>query len=216
MNSRLPLRVIKSPAYIYAQMLTTSGMNRKTAIKRLALLGAGGLLAYTGYRGYRLYRQPPLDELDQYQAVLNELAGVIIPTTDTPGAKEANVGPFIVRMVRDCSSKQSQNNFIEGIEDLVAYSKSEYGKPFEQCSATEQAAILSRFERKGRPYAGFFGKVEKRLAGDSFFTTLKRYTVLGYGSSRPGCTEGLAYDYIPGRFVAETTLTPGQKAWATN
>ena len=169
-------------------------MNRKTAIKRLALLGAGGLLIYTGYRGYRIYREPPLGRLDQYEAVINEIAGVIIPATYTPGAKEANVGGFIIRMVKDCTPRPSQNNFIDGIEDLVSYSHSRYDKPFEKCSPDEQVAILTRFERNGKPFDGIAGKIEKRVKGESFFMTLKKYTVLGYGSSKIGCTEGFAYD----------------------
>ena len=70
-------------------------------------------------------------------------------------------------------------------------------------------------EEKGKPFPGIVGKVEKRLAGESFFTVLKKYTVLGYCTSEAGVTKALAYDYIPGKYVGDMPLAPGQKAWAT-
>ncbi len=126
------------------------------------------------------------------------------------------MGRFIIRMVKDGTPRASQNNFIDSIEDLAAYSRSKFNRPFEQCSEAEQIRIMTHFEEKGEPFSGVLGKVEKRVAGDSFFATLKKYTVLGYGNSRLGATEGFSYDYIPGRYVAETTLEPGQKTWATS
>ncbi|MFZ1790646.1 MAG: gluconate 2-dehydrogenase subunit 3 family protein, partial [Saprospiraceae bacterium] len=45
------------------------------------------------------------------QNLLAELAEVIIPKTNTPGAKEAGVGPFIELMLKDCYSPIQQAHF---------------------------------------------------------------------------------------------------------
>jgi hypothetical protein len=189
-------------------------MNRKKAIKRLFLLGGGAVLAYAGIKGYQLYKHPDLEKLDDYKELVDELAEVIIPETDTPGAKKAGVGSLILVMVKDCSTRQAQNNFIAGLEDLAAYSQSEYNKPFVKCSPDQQASILSHFEKKGKGYGGMVGKIEKKIAGESFFATLKKYTVLGYCTSQLGATQGLRYDFVPGKYIG-TDLLPGDKAWAT-
>ena len=189
-------------------------MNRRAAISRFFLLGGAGAAAYTGVKTFQLYKSPDIGRLDAWKEVLDELAETIIPRTDTPGAKEAGVGAFVIRMVKDCTNRKSQNKFLTGLDDLMNFSASQYGRPFIECTTAEKADILHRFQKKGKPYPGIMGKVERKLVGDSFFTTLKKYTVLGYCTSRPGATEGLAYDYIPGKYEI-TPLKQGQKAWAT-
>lgn len=189
-------------------------MNRRRAITRLLLLGGAGAAGYTGIYTFRFFRSPDLRNLSAHQLILDELAEIIIPETDTPGAKEAAVGKFIIKMVRDCTPVKSQNKFMRGLDDLSEYTASRYRKSFTDCTVPEKTAVLQYFQKKGRSYNGFLGKVERKLVGDSFFTTLKKYTVLGYCTSRPGATGGLAYDYIPGKY-ARTPLKQGQKAWAT-
>jgi hypothetical protein len=92
--------------------------------------------------------------------------------------------------------------------------KSRYGKPFGECTAAQREALLESFEDAGRA-GGLLGKVRKRLTGDSFYTTLKKYTVLGYCTSKPGATEAMRYDYIPGKYVGSLPLQPGQRSWST-
>jgi hypothetical protein len=188
-------------------------MNRRKAITRLLAVGGGGVLSYAGIKAYNLYKVPHLGNLDSQQTLIADLAETIIPATDTPGAKEAGVGEFIIKMVRDCTTRRSQNKFLSGLGDLADYSHSEFKMPFSECSKAYRIRILRHFEKAGAPYKGIMGKIEHRLLGDSFFTTLKKYTVLGYCTSKQGATEALAYDYIPGKYSV-TPLKPGQKAWA--
>src|SRR5258708_1371375 len=190
-------------------------MKRRSAIRRFGLIVGGTALCFGGIKVYQLYKHTGWQLLVEQQGLLDDLAETIIPRTDSPGARDAAVGAFILKMVRDCSNTKSQNNFSRGFAALVDRTRENFAKPFGQCSLSERAAILSHFEKEGRPYPGIFGKLEHQLAGDSFFTTLKKYTILGYCSSRPGATEGLRYDYIPGRYIGSVPLKPGQRAWAT-
>lgn len=189
-------------------------MNRRKAIGRFLLLGGGVLFSYTGIKTYSLFRQPDLSSLKNLLPLIDELAETIIPATDTPGAKEAGVGAFIIKMISDCTDRPSQNKFMSGLSELASYSDRHFNKPFEKCSPQEKTAILDHFEKQGEPRPGLLGKAEHRFLGDSFFITLKKYTVLGYCTSELGATRALSYDYIPGKFAA-TVLLPGQKAWAT-
>lgn len=188
-------------------------MNRKKAIKTLALIGGGATIFYSGLKGYRIFKAPELEKLHVFQPLIDSLAEAIIPATDSPGAMAAEAGTFVSLMVKDCANRTTQNNFIEGLTDLSLYVHLHYGRSFQDCPADEQSAILKHFEGKG--YRGLIGKVQARLLGYSFFSTLKKYTVLGYCLSRPGATEGLRYDYIPGKYIGIVPLQPGQKAWAT-
>jgi hypothetical protein len=190
-------------------------MNRRKAIGRIALTGIGGGLLLGGYKWYDWTRTPDITYVEQHKELITALAATIIPTTDSPGAREAGVGDFIVTMIRDCTDRMSANKFIDGLKDLGHYCQSHFDKPYEQCSEPDQQAVLHYFEEKGTPYKGIVGKAQDAFLGRSFFSTLKKYTVEGYCSSEIGATKGLSYLYIPGSFHGCIPLQPGQKAWAT-
>jgi hypothetical protein len=206
-------------------------MNRRKAIGRIALTGIGGGLLLAGYKWYDWTRTPDITYVEQHKELITALAETIIPTTktpgapgtdtpgapetDTPGAKEAGVGDYIVVMIRDCTDRMSANKFIDGLKQLGHYCQNHFDKPYQQCSEADQQAVLHYFEEKDAPYKGIVGKAQEAFLGQSFFATLKKYTVEGYCSSELGATKGLSYLYIPGSFHGCIPLQPGQKAWAT-
>jgi hypothetical protein len=190
-------------------------MKRRSAIIKLGAIGVGAALVGSMYKGWQLFKTPDVSTLAASKNLIADLAETIIPKTDTPGAKDAQVEEFIIRMVKECTIKQSQNNFIDGLKNVESFCDSQFGKSFTTCSKEEQIKTLEHFEAEGKPYGGIVGKVEKRVMGESFFTLLKRYTVLGFCTSEPGATMAFKYDYIPINFIGETDLEPGQKAWAT-
>jgi hypothetical protein len=190
-------------------------MNRRKAIGRIALTGAGAGLLLAGYKWYDWTKTPDIRYLEQHRGLITALAETIIPATDTPGANEAGVGDFIVVMIRDCTDRMSANHFIDGLKELAQYCRNQFDKPYDQCSASDQQAVLHYFEKKGTPYKGIAGKAEEAYLGRSFFTTLKKYTVEGYCTSQAGATRGLSYQYVPGSFHGCIPLQPGQRSWAT-
>jgi len=190
-------------------------MNRRKAIGLLLLASGGAAATYSGLKWYQLNHSPDLAYLDGKLNLLSALAETIIPKTDTPGAKEAGVGPYLLDMVKDCTDRKTQNKFIDGLKELEHYSDSQFSKTYETCSPEEQVKIMKHFQEKGKPYNGIIGKAQNKFLGKSFFTTLKEYTVMGYCSSQLGATQGLAYLAVPGPYLGCTTLTKGQKSWAT-
>jgi len=190
-------------------------MKRRKAIGRIGLIAGGAVIGAGGWEAFQLYKRPNLRFLEEHEEVLDDLAETIIPATGSPGAREAAVGPLILKMVRDCTGRKSRNNFINGFEALMDRAQAHYGKPFGRCSQQERTALLAYFEKEGQPYRGLIGRVQRQVTGDSFFTTLKKYTVLGYCSSKPGANAGMRYDAIPGKYIGSVSLEPGQRSWAT-
>lgn len=191
-------------------------MNRRKAIFSLLAGGAAVATAAGVYKWVRITGKPDLGFLETSSSLLAELAETIIPATDTPGAKEAGAHLYIIKMIRDCSDRKVQNNFIHGLKDLQEDCISEYGREFQSCLPAEKEAILAAIEKKQQPYRGIAGKVQRRVLGESFISTLKMLTVEGYCSSKPGATIALAYDYVPGHYSGCVPFQTGQKAWATN
>ncbi len=189
-------------------------MNRRRALWGIALLGGSGLLAGGG-TWLAWHKTPDLPYLTRQKPLLAALAETILPATDTPGAIDAGVPDFLLKMLLENSTPVAQNRFIAGLKSVESYSAETYGRSYVQCSRQEQDAVMRRIEADGQPRGGLLGKVERKVLGDSFFSLLKNYTCIGYCTSMRGATEGLAYQLVPGRFVGCQPLTPGQKAWAT-
>ena len=190
-------------------------MKRRKAIGLLLLAGGGTAASLGGLKWYQLNHTPDLSYLDGKLNLLSALAETIIPKTDTPGAKEAGVGQYLMDMIKDCTDRKTQNKFLDGLKDLVQYTQDKYNKSYETCSVEEQVVVMKHFQEKGNPYKGIIGKAQNKFLGKSFFTTLKEYTVTGYCTSQLGATQGLAYLPVPGPYIGCTTLTKGQKSWAT-
>lgn len=192
-------------------------MNRRKAIFQISVAGAAIIGAAGGYKWLSMRKTPNLELLSANINLLSALAETIIPKTDTPGAAEAGVGKYIYIMIRDCTDKIEQNNFIDGLQELQAYTFGKYAKGYEDCDADQQESVLEHFESKGnRLSSGIIGKVKHKYLGRSFFSILKSYTVEGYFTSEAGATKALAYSLVPGSYQGCVNLTPGQKAWATN
>lgn len=190
-------------------------MRRRDLVKTFAVAGLTGLGVFSWKAWRDWHKKPDCQYLDGQHLLLAALAETIIPTTDTPGARYCDVDKFIIGMVRDCASPHDANAFIDGLKNLVQYSYDKYGKKYEDCTTPEQVNILRHFEEKGRPMGGIWGKVQKRYVGESFFSVLKDYTVLGFCTSEKGMTTSFAYIPVPGAYHGCVPLQGGQRGWAT-
>jgi Gluconate 2-dehydrogenase subunit 3 len=190
-------------------------MNRRKAILSFFLIGGGATAAYSGYKWWKIHRTPDLLFLQNNKELIGDLAEVVIPRTDTPGAKEAGVAQFIVATISDCSDRKTQNNFIDGLKQLAAYSIATYNKSFGGLSAAEQIKTVAHFRDKSKLLAGIVGKVQNKLLGKPFYLILRELTTTGYCTSKLGAMQGLAYQYIPGTYQGCLPFVKGQKAWAT-
>ncbi len=107
------------------------------------------------------------------------LTELIIPATDTPGAKEAQVNRYIDLMLSE-SPAETQRRFLQGLVWLDGYSQRTYAAPFVKCSASQQTSILQNLDAASD--AGL-------KPGVAFFREIKRRTVAGYYSSKTGHAE---------------------------
>lgn len=188
-------------------------MNRRTSLKYLfvaSLLGAASATVYklTGLGTDLTLTQSKKD-------IIAELAELIIPKTDTPGAKDAKVDLFIIDMILTGSDRKTQYNFINGLDELDNYALNYYQHKFLSCDTAAKLNIMKYFEKSAGYSSVLFTKISNRLFGKSFFTILKELTVEGYCTSQAGAVQGLDYDYIPGAYIACLPLKPNQKSWAT-
>lgn len=190
-------------------------MNRRSYFKRILVLGGLGVSSLSIFKWIALTREVDPAYLWNKQDVIAELAELIIPETDTPGAKSANVDDYIIKVLLNCSDLKKQNKFCEGIELVETHAVRNYGKTFLQCNPLERKAVFEHIvDHSGYSYR-ILNRVNNKFFGGSFYEIIRDLTTEGYCMSKPGATQGLAYDYIPGNYEACTILKPNQKSWAT-
>jgi len=176
-------------------------MNRRAAVQRISLLMGGIALSgpvVAGILGEKTHFGNSVNVTPQQEKFLAELADVIIPTTDTPGAKAAGAEQFIIRVIRDCHPMDEQKAFYASLDQFEKDSKAAYGKNFVSLGNEQKVAMVKKLIETDR----------------AFFKLMKSYTAAGYFNSEIGATQALEYVEVPGRLEACIPLQPGQKAWA--
>ena len=206
-------------------------MNRRDAISRVALLMGGTISAPTLLAfGNNQHRGFGLDfVLDASQkSLVIEIAEHILPRTNTPGAKDANVGPFIELMLKDCYKDQEQQNFKDGLADIEEKAMKAHSKKFLETTTDQQVAILKAVERETMDMMKSANVQQvkvgdnvdkevvtsKKLKGTPFWRLMKELTLFGYFTSEQGATKALNYIPIPGRYEGCIPYKKGDKAYA--
>jgi hypothetical protein len=180
--------------------MNSDSIPRRDAIQRIAWILGGALTAEitAGLSGQILNIGQRVPVAAETTALLAEIADVIIPATQTPGAKAAKAEEFVVRVLRDCYQYPEQEEFYQQLDQLKAESQKRFSKPFAQLDAQQKNEMVLH--------------AAKHLKG--FFLRMRALTTAGYFSSEIGATQALEYLPIPGRFEGAVPMTPGQKAWA--
>jgi hypothetical protein len=117
-------------------------------------------------------------------STLEALTETIIPADEhSPGAKEARVVEYIDAIVAD--APESVKRMWEGGLILANnMAQNSFGRPYHECSAQEQIAIMSEF-------AGY--ENGRDTPEEKFFLLLKRTTIDGYYTSKIGIHQELQY-----------------------
>lgn len=184
-------------------------MNRRKAFKNIIFAGGAisaisplGLLCQACYPV--LKKDEGLSFNDNHEKIIAGIADIIIPTTDTPGAKDAGVGSFIVMMIYDCYPKDVQKSFINGINKIEKKAEDKFNNSFTAIHPAEREKLLKEFEEKTDE--------QKR----KFFQLARELTFLGYFTSEIGATQALNYVQIPGKYDGCRPFENGQKLGRRN
>jgi len=184
---------------------------RRTALKQMAaLLGLAlsaeslNVLAASSYSS--MERATKLLTPEQLK-MTGEIAELIIPATDTPGALAVDVQGFIDHYLMECVSKSEQQTFIAGLNKINSVAEEKFNKVFLACAHKQHIDLLTALDNGT---AGF-------TQGDQhFFKFFKSLTLLGYYTSEPGATQELAYLAIPGGYKGDFPFAKIGKAWSLN
>lgn len=162
-------------------------------------------------------RKTPVESIDagsffnvEEMRQLAEVAEIIIPATDTAGARAANVHGFVDRMMLEWAVPQTQSAFRVLLGEFDASARERFGGSFMELSAERRVEVVAAMDS-----AAFERAPREESGRTSAFVRLKRLVFLGYYHSRIGATEELQFQLVPGRYEACVPLAAIGRAWAS-
>ena len=161
-------------------------IDRRDALKRIALLSGGVLSAGTvsavlagcGAPG----TETVYESLNSVEgSMFDVLVEAIIPTTDTPGAREAGVTRFIDDAIAHVLELEDGDFLRRGLAEASARAQLLNGTPLTESTPAQATAVVrDLMENPGDLVSP---------NGSSFFNELRQLTIAGYYTSEIGATQ---------------------------
>ena len=221
----------------------TQVIDRREAIKRVsALLGGvtliGGSVLFTRCSADRRTAVQGVGEFTAADiALLDEIAETILPETQTPGAKAAQVGAFMALMVTDTYKPEDQAIFRAGMSALDDASMKANNASFMQATPAARLTLLEALDKEAKAHQDAKSEREKQRKSEfregreqkteeeqkqatdpadsnHYFRMMKELTLLGYFTSEIGYTKAMRYEESPGKFEPCIPYTAGETIWA--
>ena len=169
-------------------------MDRREALKGVALLTGGALspsivsavLSGVTISGGGKKWIPKIVNAEQND-LITVIAEMIIPETDTPGAKATKVNEFIDLMLADWFTTVERNHFMEGLSDADRRARGRYSNEFVRCTVDGRKTILNKLETEA------LSRENENGALKPFFNQMKELTLIGYFTSEIGAIQELKY-----------------------
>jgi hypothetical protein len=192
-------------------------IDRREALRKTALLMGAAVSAsamaglLNGCKAKPDLNYKPVFFNEDQARLVSELSDIIMPKTDTLGAKEVGVPNFIDKMLNECYKKEDQDRFLAGLASFDEEAKKAHGSSFIHLKPEEQLAFVKKYNEDSV-------KASKEKPGPkSFFLMAKELTLMGYFTSEVGATKVLQYEAVPGAYKGCIPLKEaGQgRTWAT-
>ena len=171
-------------------------MNRREAVRSIGVLLGAAVTPSVAHAIDAGYVAPAVGQamrtLTPRQAELTAtLTELIIPATDTPGARGARVDAFIDGLLTDIFTREERERFLAGLADVDARAIAAYGVTFGALMPVQQVALLTQFDAESRG---------ARRRSQAFFPWIKELTLVGYYTSEIGASQELRYVHVAGRY----------------
>lgn len=201
-------------------------MNRRELLQRVAWLMGGAISApavlgvLNGCKAKPSASWHPLFLSTQEGAIVEEVAELIIPRTDTPGAREVGVPAFIDVILKDAYPAEDQARFVSGLKDFDSEAQRAHGKPFLELPQAQRVSFLQQVHDAAASAEKAQTDEQDTPAGERkrpFVLMMKELTLLGFFTSQAGATQVLQYVAVPGGFQACIPIAKAGngKQWAT-
>ena len=181
--------------------MTKVPLDRRALLRSAIMLVGGAVAAKPAMALVQAAAAAPRFFTAEEFALLDEVAAIMIPKTDTPGAREAGVPGYVDALMSDWAAPVTAQKIRDVLGRIDAAAQSGFGGPLLALPAERRFAAVEAFDAEA-------------MASDREYRRLKELVLLTYYLSEVGATQELRYELVPGAWEASIPLKPGQPAWA--
>jgi len=180
-------------------------MHRRQALRLLASAAALPLLSREAFSLFQaVHDQLPehaaLKTLNPHQDLtVTTISELIIPQTNTPGAKAARVNEFIDLILTDWYDEEEKETFMTGLADVDSRARELHGKDFVGCEEKQQFEMLQALDDEVASRGESARRRRNHPPEKNFFFMIKQLTLIGYYTSQAGFEQELHGEIIPAR-----------------
>ena len=161
--------------------------------------------------GYKLRTLNP-----HQNATVVVMTDLILPETDTPGAKGARVNEFIDVVLTEWATPEERQNFLQGLAGVDKQSHELFGKDYVDATPVQQVTLLRAMDdyaasergQKAEKHGNTVPEFDAQLRGN-FYDIFRGITLHGYYTSEIGFTQELKLQIIPGAQHGCEKIGPG-------
>ena len=182
-------------------------MNRRDYIKYTTTIlgytiGGGSLVSMVQSCKSRAITASAYFTSDEYD-LLHEIAGSILPESDTPGALSMKVPQFIVLLCSEVFSAEDGNAVKKGLNDFELECKKKYNRSFSDLNKSEKEAHLVELDKESAhfPITMWGINLDPNPKPITFYRKLKSMVLQGYFTSEKIGKEILVYKPVPGEYI---------------
>lgn len=157
-----------------------------------------------------------LKALDQVQLdLVGDIADMIIPDTDTPGAKSVNVHYLVDELVANWMLEKDKEAFLEDLTALDERIKAEQVASFSDLDQERRGVVLDQLGTEMLVQNGAAQVTGDNATGRKhIYLELRELIIFGYYTSEVGATKELIHDPIPGEYHGCIPFSEGGRAYS--
>lgn len=203
--------------------MNVDNLNRRELLQRVAYLMGGAISApavlgvLNGCTAKKEDSWQPVFFSKEQGALVADVAEIMIPHTDTPGAKDAGVPAFIDTMLKNVYTQEDRDRYLAGLKAFDDSARTVHGKNFVELNKAQQTELVRKVHDEAVAAELALEPSSSRTPPPRpFILMTKELTMLGFFTSEPGATQVLQYAAVPGGFQPCVPIAQvgNGKAWA--
>jgi hypothetical protein len=140
-------------------------------------------------------------QLSPYMALIEEISELIIPETDTPGAKSAGVPAYIQAVIGSHYTDTERAHFIDNLAVFDEMAHAENVESFVSASTDMKHKILRSLDNQNAP--------SKEHA---IWREIRSMVIFGYYTSE-AASDDVLYEAVPGKYDGNVDFSEIGRAW---
>ena len=180
-------------------------MNRREALKSVSIILGTSIIGAEAFLTACVNSNSSFSLSADDLILLNEIGETILPKSDTPGAREADVADFMNTIVADFYSSTEQKTFKSGIKQINKMSYDQFNSDFTSLTNENRNTLIMDLEKQAQKH------YSANETTEHFYIMIKQLTIWGYLSSEVTAKQAFIFAPLIEKYQGSIDYGKGDK-----